>query len=123
MGMNRIPLNTQIEHMDILTAKQIQKQIARRITSIRAKDTTKISTFISAEKKNAMLLTVDWLYSHGFLKRKTVYAFLKFAVENTIKLVLDQRESEEALQLQKSVLESQGEPNLNNANPAQNQYR
>jgi len=109
--------------MDILTAKQIQKQIARRITSIRAKDTTKISTFISAEKKNAMLLTVDWLYSHGFLKRKTVYAFLKFAVENTIKLVLDQRESEEALQLQKSVLESQGEPNLNNANPAQNQYR
>lgn len=108
--MEKIPTETQIADMDILSAKQLRKKLTKRISAIRVTDTIRIQTIISAEKKTAMELAIDWLHRNKIIPNKTRYGFLKFAVENTIKLVLAQREKEELLEQQQIAQNSQRQP-------------
>lgn len=121
--MDDLPLENQIASLDIFSAKKLRAQLTKRISSIRVSDTIRLETKISAEKKIAMDLTIDWLHSKKFIPSKTKYGFLKFAVENTMKLVLDQREAEEMQRLQQAALNSQEQPNPGNAEMPYNSYR
>ena len=108
--MEQTSINKTISEMDILTAKKHQADLAKHIRKLRSKNTVKLESFVSAEKKNALLLSIDWLHSHGFIKKKTRYAFLKFAVDEMIKNVLSQHEKEQAQLQQQAIRNSQGQP-------------
>ncbi|MBE0524440.1 MAG: hypothetical protein IBX40_08950 [Methanosarcinales archaeon] len=108
--MEEIPIDIQISKMDILHAKELRKKLSKRISAIRVTDTIRLETVISAEKKYAMDLAIEWLYANKIIKKKTRYSFLKFAVENTIRLVLDEREKEKDLQQQQSAMDSLERP-------------
>lgn len=107
--MEETSIYKEIEGMDILTAKKHQANLAKHIRKIRSKNTVKLESFVSAEKKNALLLSIDWLFSHGFIKKKTRYAFLKFAVDEMMKNVLAQHEKEQAQLQQQAIVNSQGQ--------------
>ena len=108
--MEQTSINKTLSEMDILTAKKHQADLAKHIRKLRSKNTVKLESFVSAEKKNALLLSIDWLHSHGFIKKKTRYAFLKFAVDEMIKNVLSQHEKEQAQLQQQAIRNSQGQP-------------
>ncbi|MBU1067652.1 hypothetical protein KKE60_07675 [Patescibacteria group bacterium] len=114
---------SKIESLDILTAKKLRDQLSKRISKIRTTDTLQITTFISAEKINALEQAIQWAYENKLLKKKTRYAFLKFAVENTIKLILTERNRQETIRLQQEALKSQIEPNIPQNNQAHNMYQ
>lgn len=107
--MDETSINQSISEMDILTSKKLQKNIGKHISKLRSKDTVKLESFVSAEKKNALLLSIDWLFTHGFIKKKTRYAFLKFAVDEMMKNVLAQHEKEQAQKQQEAIRSSQGQ--------------
>ena len=92
---NKLLSDLDINDMDIFSAKKLREKLSSRISRIRSKDTIRIQTTISAEKKTALRITIDWLYEHELIKSKSRYAFLQFAVENTIKQVLNQRQNDE----------------------------
>lgn len=112
MIMDRLNQDIDVGHMDILSAKRLRTQLSKRISAIRETDTIRLVTFVSAEKKTVMDIGIQWLYDNQLIKKKSKYAFLKFAVENTLKLILDEREKQEKIELQKIAYMSQIEPNL-----------
>ena len=112
MIMDRLNQDIDVGHMDILSAKKLRTQLSKRISAIRETDTIRLVTFVSAEKKTVMDIGIQWLYDNQLIKKKSKYAFLKFAVENTLKLILDEREKQEKIELQKIAYMSQIEPNL-----------
>jgi len=112
MIMDRLNQDIDVGHMDILSAKRLRTQLSKRISAIRVTDTIRLVTFVSAEKKTVMDIGIQWLYDNQLIKKKSKYAFLKFAVENTLKLILDEREKQEKIELQKIAYMSQIEPNL-----------
>uniref|UniRef100_A0A6M3M8I5 Uncharacterized protein n=1 Tax=viral metagenome TaxID=1070528 RepID=A0A6M3M8I5_9ZZZZ len=112
MIMDRLNQDIDVGHMDILSAKKLRTQLSKRISAIRVTDTIRLVTFVSAEKKTVMDIGIQWLYDNQLIKKKSKYAFLKFAVENTLKLILDEREKQEKIELQKIAYMSQIEPNL-----------
>ena len=93
--MEKLPSDLDIAAMDIFSAKQLKQKLMTRISRIRKKDTIRIQTTISAEKKTAMYITIDWLYDNELIKSKSRYALLQFAIENTIKQVLSQIQNDE----------------------------
>jgi len=110
--MEKLKQDIDVGHMDILSAKKLRVQLSKRISAIRVTDTIKLVTVVNAEKKAVMDIGIQWLYDNKLIKKKSKYAFLKFAVENTLKLILDEREKQERIELQKAVYMSQIEPNL-----------
>jgi len=107
--MEKTPIDTQISKMDIQSAKEFRKKLSKRISAIRVTDTIRLETVISAEKKNDMDMTIEWLYDNQQIEKKTRYSFLKFAVENTMKVILEQVGREQAIQ-QQSPMNSQEQP-------------
>jgi len=108
--MEKTPIDTQISKMDIVSAKELRKKLSKRISAIRVTDTIRLETVISAEKKNDMDMTIEWLYDNQQIKKKTRYSFLKFAVENTMEIILEQVGREQAIQQQQSAVNSQEQP-------------
>ena len=122
--MDETSINQPISGMDILTSKKFQKDIGKHIRELRSKNTVKLEAFVSAEKKNALLLSIDWLFTHGFIKKKTRYAFLKFAVDEMMKNVLAQHEKELEQKQQEAIRISQGQapPRYENQNTSKPPY-
>ncbi|TFH47217.1 MAG: hypothetical protein E4G94_00595 [ANME-2 cluster archaeon] len=114
--MEKLVSDADISTMDIFHAKQLRKELSRRISKIRSKDTIRIQTTISAEKKLALQLTVNWLYDNKLIKSKSRYAFLQFAVENTMKQVLDQIKEDELKQQLRNDQNSLKEPVITGKN-------
>ena len=69
--MEKVDTKNSIPEMDILTAKRERQKLSKHIAHLRSKDTIKLETYVSAEKKNALMITINWLYSHEFIKKKT----------------------------------------------------
>ena len=108
--METLDTETPIGNMDIFTAKEYRAEATKRIAYLRSKDTIKLETVMSAEKKNALILSINWLHTHGFIKKKTRYAFLKFAVEKMMENILAQHEKEQAQLQQQAIRNSQSQP-------------
>ena len=86
---------------------ELRKNIQKQISTERKNKNLRITTFIPALKIHEFLNAKDWAFHKGFIPKNTNWAFTKFAVLNTMDLILTELKSE---------IEVQEEINKNNYN-------
>ena len=94
---------------DLEKLKEIRDSATKQIKNIREKKTIRIPAYVPAELRNKLDIAVEYAFLNSFIKKQTRWAFAKFAVANTITLIINQKKQEDA---QKSIAEQYESPNI-----------
>ncbi len=94
---------------DLNKLKELRDAATSKIKKIREKKTIRIPAYIPAELHSSLDIAVEYAFLNNFIKKQTRWAFAKFAVANTIKLIINQKNQEDA---QKALLVNQEIPNI-----------
>ncbi len=97
--------NINIELMGLDEKIELRKKIQKQISVDRQKKNLRITTFIPALKINDFINAKNWAFKKGFFAKNTNWAFTKFAVLNTIDLILTEIKTEIKLQHEKDQIE------------------
>lgn len=116
--MNMIPTDTDITLMSLDDKLKLRKSIQKEISIERRNKNLRIETFIPALKINDFINAKEWAFKKKLIPKNTNWAFTKFAVLNTIGLILSEINTEIELQQQKDQIEH----NQNVPIQATNQY-
>lgn len=98
--------NLNIELMGLDEKIELRKKIQKQISKDRQNKNLRITTFIPALKINDFINAKNWAFNKGFFAKNTNWAFTKFAVLNTIDLILTEIKTEIELQQQKDLIEN-----------------
>jgi len=101
-----IPTNKDISLLSLEEKLELRKSIQKEISTERRNKNLRIETFIPALKINDFLQAKEWAFKKGFIPKNTHWAFTKFAVLNTIDLILAEIRAELELQRQKDQIEN-----------------
>ena len=97
--------NLNIDLMGLDEKIKLRKEIQKQISKDRQNKNLRITTFIPALKINDFINAKNWAFKKGFFAKNTNWAFTKFAVLNTIDLILSEIKTEIELQQQKDLIE------------------
>ena len=111
--MNGESIVNSMDSMDINEIVALRKLATKHIKKLRKDKTKKIQTFIPATKHFDLVKAQNWAYEQGLIDKNTLYGFSKFAILNTIDMIIKQIIIEEN---QKRILEetmnNQNQPNI-----------
>lgn len=113
-----IPTNKDISLLTLEDKLTLRKKVQQEISLERRNKNLRIETFIPALKINDFIQAKEWAFSKKFITKNTNWAFTKFAVLNTIDLILTEIKAELESQRQKDLIEN----NQNVPIQATNQY-
>ncbi len=98
--------NLNIDLMGLDEKIKLRKEIQKQISKDRQNKNLRITTFIPALKINDFNHAKEWAFKKGFFAKNTNWAFTKFAVLNTIDLILGEIKTEMELQQQNDLIEN-----------------
>ena len=98
--------NLNIDLMGLDEKIKLRKEIQKQISKDRQNKNLRITTFIPALKINDFNHAKEWAFKKGFFAKNTNWAFTKFAVLNTIDLILGEIKTEMELQKQNDLIEN-----------------
>ena len=104
--MNMIPTDKDITLMSLEEKLELRKSVQKEISNERKNKNLRIETFIPALKINDFINAKNWAFNKGFFAKNTNWAFTKFAVLNTIDLILGEIKTEMELQKQNDLIEN-----------------
>jgi len=80
--------------MSLEESQQLRLKISKNIKSIRKRKNLSLTVYVQAEVRDSFETARAWAFDHGFTKTDSNWAFAKFALLNTIQIILDQIEKE-----------------------------
>lgn len=92
--MPEIDLNKPISDMSLQEAKELRNLLSQDIQKRRKKETLRMEVYISAEFAAFVEAAKDWAFKNRLIKRNTKWTYAKFAIINTTKMILEQRDKE-----------------------------
>jgi len=104
-------LNPQIftGNNDLNKLKEIRDAATKQIKRLRDEKTIRIPAYVPAELRESLDSAVEYAFINGFIKKQTRWAFAKFAVANTITLIINQKKEEDR---QKTIAAQYETPNI-----------
>ena len=94
---------------DLNKLKEIRDAATKQIKRLRDEKTIRIPAYVPAELRESLDEAVKYAFVKGFIKKPTRWGLAKFALANTITLLINQKVQEDE---QKSVAENYGIPNI-----------
>lgn len=94
---------------DLNKLKEIRDAATKQIKRLRDEKTIRIPAYVPAELRESLDTAVEYAFLNGFIKKQTRWAFAKFAVANTITLIINQKKEEDN---QKSIAAQFEIPNI-----------
>uniref|UniRef100_A0A6M3Y5S2 Uncharacterized protein n=1 Tax=viral metagenome TaxID=1070528 RepID=A0A6M3Y5S2_9ZZZZ len=88
--MNHEGIENTIDGMDINDILTLRKIATKQIKKLRKSKTKKIQTFIPATKHNELIRAQKWAFDKGLIEKDTLYGFSKFAILNTVDMIIKQ---------------------------------
>jgi len=104
-------LNTQIitGNHDLNKLKEIRDAATKQIKRLRDEKTIRIPAYVPAELRESLDRAVEYAFIKGFIKKPTRWGLAKFALANTITLLINQKEQED---MQKAIAAQYESPNI-----------
>ena len=97
--------------MSLEESQQLRAKISKNIKSIRKRRNLSLTVYVQAEVRDSFETARKWAFEQGLTKTDSNWAFAKFALLNTIQIILNQiREEREAPPEPPEVPVSQEEP-------------
>jgi len=94
---------------DLNKLKEIRDAATKQIKRLRDENTIRIPAYVPAELRESLDSAVEYAFLNGFIKKQTRWAFAKFAVANTITLIINQKKEEDR---QKAIAVNYEIPNI-----------
>lgn len=97
--------------MSLEESQNLRKKISKNIKSIRKRRNLSLTVYVQAEVRDSFETARKWAFERGLTKTDSNWAFAKFALLNTIQIVINQIEEErKAPPESPEVPENQEEP-------------
>ena len=80
--------------MSLEESQELRKKISKNIKSIRTRRNLSLTVYVQAEVRDSFETARKWAFDRGLTKTDSNWAFAKFALLNTIQIVIDQIEKE-----------------------------
>jgi len=97
--------------MSLEESQALRKKISQNIKSIRKRRNLSLTVYVQAEVRDSFETARKWAFERGLTKTDSNWAFAKFALLNTIQIILNQIEDERnAPPESPEVSENQEEP-------------
>jgi len=97
--------------MSLEESQELRKKISKNIKSIRKRKNLSLTVYVQAEVRDSFETARKWAFEREFTKTDSNWAFAKFALLNTIQMIMDQVEKERNAPLElPEALEVQEEP-------------
>jgi len=115
---------------EIEKLKAERRKIRSKIQMIRAKKQKRLPISIQAEYMDAIDFAKQWAYENKLIKKPTYWAFCKFAIINTTKIILEQAKNDhvepnthEQPTISQQNITGSNNPNNQNITVSNNRYR
>ncbi|MFH1769093.1 MAG: hypothetical protein ABH833_00305 [Parcubacteria group bacterium] len=83
-----------LESIDYEDLKVLRKESNRKLSNIRRRDRVFFTIYLQKEYVENFELARDWAFAKGLIKKRTRWAFTKFAITNVIDMVIKEKENE-----------------------------
>jgi len=83
-----------LSSMTLDDAKVLRKKLTKNIKSMRKSKNLSLTVYVQAEYRDSFEIAKKWAHEKGLTKKPSNWAFAKFCLINTIKIVLDEIERE-----------------------------
>lgn len=92
--MDKDRLKELIESVDYDDLKELKKEATRKLSSVRNRDRLFFRIYLQKEFVENFERARDWAFNKGLIKKRTRWAFAKFAVINVIDQIITEAENE-----------------------------
>ena len=92
--MDKDSLKKLIENVDYDDLKELKKEASRKLSSVRNRDRLFFRIYLQKEFVENFVRALDWAFNRGLIKKRTRWAFAKFAVINVIDQIVTEIEKE-----------------------------
>jgi len=80
--------------MTLDESQELRKKLSKNIKAIRKRKNLSLTVYVQAEVRDSFETARKWAFERGLTKTDSNWAFAKFALLNTIQIVIDQIEKE-----------------------------
>lgn len=80
--------------MSLEESQELRKRISKNIKSIRKRRNLSLTVYVQAEVRDSFETARKWAFERELTKTDSNWAFAKFALVNTIQMIIDQIEKE-----------------------------
>ena len=80
--------------MSLEESQELRAKVSKNIKSIRKRKNLSLTVYVQAEVRDSFETARKWAFKRGLTKTDSNWAFAKFALLNTIQIVLNQIEVE-----------------------------
>lgn len=80
--------------MSLEESQDLRTKISKNIKSIRKRRNLSLTVYVQAEVRDSFETARKWAFEHNLTKTDSNWAFAKFALLNTIQIILNQIEVE-----------------------------
>jgi len=100
-----------LSEMSLEESQALRAKVSKNIKSIRKKRNLSLTVYVQAEVRDSFETARKWAFARGLTKTDSNWAFAKFALLNTIQIVLNQiKEERNAPPEPLEIPAEQGEP-------------
>lgn len=92
--MDKDSLKRLIENVDYDDLKELKKEATRKLSSVRNRDRLFFRIYLQKEFVENFVRALDWAFNRGLIKKRTRWAFAKFAVINVIDQIITEIDKE-----------------------------
>jgi len=93
--MDQNDLKKIIESVDYNDLKLLKKLATKKVSSVRNRDRMFFRVYLQKEYVEKFERTLDWAFSHGVIKRRSRWAFAKFAIVNVMDMIEEEMRKEQ----------------------------
>lgn len=83
-----------LSEMSLDESQELRKRISQNIKAIRKRRNLSLTVYVQAEVRDSFETARKWAFERGLTKTDSNWAFAKFALLNTIQMIIDQIEKE-----------------------------
>lgn len=80
--------------MTIAETKGLRDMLTKDLQNKKRRKSKSITVYVQAEFRDAYEIAKSWAHEKNLTKKKTDWAFAKFAITNTIQMILEEKERE-----------------------------
>jgi len=100
-----------LSNLSLEESQELRNKVSKNIKSIRKRRNLSLTVYVQAEVRDSFEIARKWAFERGLTKTDSNWAFAKFALLNTIQIVLNQiAEERDAPPEPPEVQEVQEEP-------------
>ena len=83
-----------LSNLTLEESQELRNKVSKNIKSIRKRRNLSLTVYVQAEVRDSFETARKWAFERGLTKTDSNWAFAKFALLNTVQLVLNQIEAE-----------------------------